>query len=97
MAGYVSLLKFTEKGMASVKTMPDQIANTKQQLQKIGVRLIGIWMTMGEYDGVAIFDAPDDLTMASALLSSEMQGMNATHTMRALSEDEIAKVVKQLP
>ncbi len=97
MAGYVSLLKFTDKGLSNVKDMPDQINKAKQQLQKMGVRLIGMWMTLGEYDGIAIYDAPDDLTMAAVLLANEMQGLSVTHTMRALSEDEVAQVMKRLP
>ncbi len=96
MAGYVSLLKFTDKGRTDAKSMPDQIGKAKQQLQKMGVRLIGLWMTLGEYDAVAIYDAPDDLTMAAVLLTNEMQGMTTSHTMRALSEDEVAQVTKRL-
>jgi uncharacterized protein with GYD domain len=96
MAGYISLFKYSEKGMDDVKSFPDQIAKMKQMYQKMGVRLIGVWMTMGEYDGVAIFDAPDDQTMAAVLLATGLQGMSATQTMRAFSEDEIGQIVKRL-
>ena len=96
MAGYISLFKYTEKGMGDIKSLPDQIAKAKQMYQKMGVRLVGVWMTMGQYDGVAVFDAPDDQTMATLLLSTEMTGMTATHTMRAFSEDEIGQIIKRL-
>ncbi len=96
MAGYISLYKYTEKGMSDSKALPDQISKAKQMFQKMGVRLIGVWMTMGQYDGVAVFDAPDDQTMAAVLLAQGMQGLSATHTMRAFSEDEIAQIVKRL-
>ncbi len=96
MAGYVSLIKYTDKGKSEFKSMQDQIAKAKQTYQKMGVRLVGLWMTMGEYDGVAIFDAPDDQTMAMLLLSAEMQGMISTHTMRAFSEDEVGQIMKKL-
>ena len=96
MAGYITLLKYTEKGMGDIKSLPDQIGKAKQIYQKMGVRLVGVWLTMGQYDGVAVFDAPDDQTMAAVLLSTEMPGLSATQTMRAFSEEEIAQVVKRL-
>jgi uncharacterized protein with GYD domain len=96
MAGYISLFKYTEKGMSDIKALPDQINTAKQMFQKMGVWLVGVWLTMGQYDGVAVFDAPDDQTMATVLLATEMQGFSATQTMRAFSEDEIAQIVKRL-
>ncbi|MCL5997528.1 MAG: GYD domain-containing protein [Chloroflexi bacterium] len=96
MAGYISLFKYTEKGMSDIKSLPDQIGKAKQLFEKMGVRLVGVWLTMGQYDGVAVFDAPDDQTMAAVLMAQEMQGLSATHTMRAFSEDEIAQIIKRL-
>ena len=96
MAGYVSLFKYTEKGMSDIKALPDQIAKAKELFQKMGVRLVGVWLTMGQYDGVAIFDAPDDQTMAAVLMSQEMRGLSATQTLRAFSEEEIAQIVKRV-
>jgi uncharacterized protein with GYD domain len=95
-AGYISLFKYTEKGMGDVKSLPDQIAKAKQVYQKLGVRLIGVWLTMGEYDGVAVFDAPDDQSMAAVLLTTGGQGFGTTQTMRAFSEDEIAQIMKRV-
>jgi uncharacterized protein with GYD domain len=94
-AGYVSLFKYNEKGMSNMKSLPDQIAQAKQVYQKLGVRLIGVWLTMGEYDGVAIFDAPDDHAMAAVLLTMGGQGIGSSETMRAFSEDEIGQIVKR--
>jgi uncharacterized protein with GYD domain len=50
---------------------------------------------MGEYDGVAIFDAPDDHAMAAVLLTMGGQGIGSSETMRAFSEDEIGQIVKR--
>ncbi len=52
---------------------------------------------MGEHDPVAIWDAPDDQTMAAFVLAQAKLGNITSQTMRALSEDEFAQVVSKLP
>ena len=97
MAGYVSLIKFTEKGLGDAKSMPDALKKAREMYQKMGVRLIGIWMTFGEYDAVAIYDAPDDQVMAALVLAQGMQGGFTSETMRAFSEEEVGLIIKRLP
>jgi len=96
MAGYISLFKYTEKGLGDIKSLPNQIEKAKEIYKKMGVRLVGVWMTMGEYDAVAVYDAPDDQTMAAVILTTGLQGMGVTQTMRAFSEEEIGQIVKRL-
>jgi uncharacterized protein with GYD domain len=97
MAGYVTLLKYTQKGIADVKKLGDQFKDAKAMYQKLGGRVIGAWLTMGEYDAIIIFEAPDDQVAATLLLASGMQGFATTQTMRAFSEDEVATIVARLP
>ncbi len=97
MPGYVVLSKYTQQGLANIKGSPDRIKQTKAAAEKMGIQTVGIWVTMGEYDVVGIFDAPDDHTMATFILSLASKGNVTTQTMRALSEDEFAQVVGRLP
>ena len=69
----------------------------KALAEKFGIRNVGMWVTMGEYDGIAVWDAPDDQAMAAFTLSMASQGILTTRTMRALSEEEFAKTVSKLP
>jgi uncharacterized protein with GYD domain len=97
MAGYVTLFKYTQKGIDDIKTFRQQMKQAREMFEKMGVRMIGTWMTMGEYDGIIVFDAPDDQTAATLLLASGMRGTATTQTMRAFSEDEVATIVGRLP
>jgi len=45
---------------------------------------------------VSIAEAPDDATMAKALLSLTSQGNLQTETLRAFSEDEYKKIISTL-
>ena len=97
MAGYISLVRFTPQGIATIQDLPQRLDAVKQAAEGMGVRVVGLWMTMGQYDLVAVFDAPDDQAMASLLLALARKGNGASETMRAFSEDEIRAVVAKLP
>ena len=64
--------------------------------QKMGIRIIGIWVTMGEYDVLGIADVPDDKVAAQFALHLGRTGLVTTMTMRALSEAEFAEVVGKM-
>ena len=53
--------------------------------------------TLGAYDGVIVYEAPDDETMTTFLLTVAEQGFVKTHTLRAFSEPEIKKIIGRMP
>ena len=97
MPGYVMLMKYTQKGIADLKGSPERIKQAKAALEKLGGRMVGVWVTMGQYDLVGIADLPNDEAAAIMALSLGSLGNVTTQTMRALSEDEFAEVVAKLP
>jgi uncharacterized protein with GYD domain len=97
MPGYISLYKFTQQGVANIKDSPQRIKDAKAAAEKLGIKVVGVWVTMGEYDLVAVCDAPSDEAVAVFTLALARLGNVSTQTMRALSEDEFAKVVSKLP
>jgi uncharacterized protein with GYD domain len=96
MAGYIMLGRYTPEGLAKIKEMPEIINKHKEKLKESGIRLVGTWLTMGEYDFVSIYECPDDLTMAVRILDAGRAGLVTTQTMRALSEAEFAQVVSKI-
>jgi uncharacterized protein with GYD domain len=55
------------------------------------------WMVTGQYDMIAILEAPDDVAVAKAILTSASQGSFTTETSRAFTEDEYRKIIGGLP
>jgi uncharacterized protein with GYD domain len=51
---------------------------------------------MGQYDMLAIVDAPDDATLAKGILSLASSGNLQTETLRAFPEDEFRKIISGL-
>ena len=93
MPGYIVSAKFTQKQMDNLKDLPEGIKRTKELAKEMGIRTVGIWVTMGADDGVGIFDAPDDQTMATFVLQVAQAGNLSTRTMRAFGEDEIGEII----
>ncbi len=97
MPAYISLMSFTEQGIKTVKDTVNRAQMVKEQAKAMGGRVIGVWWLQGQYDGIIIFEAPDEETAMRQLIASGMQGNNRTVTMRAFSEDEMTKILAGLP
>ena len=93
MPAYVTLFNWTEKGLMSAGDTAARAKAARQAWEAAGGRFIGIWWTMGEYDGVVVHEAPDDETATRLLLKLGMQGNIRTKTMRAFGEEEIGGIV----
>jgi uncharacterized protein with GYD domain len=56
-----------------------------------------MYWTLGHYDQVCVFEAPDDETAASVLLSADILGNIRTQTLRAFTNVEIVKILANIP
>jgi uncharacterized protein with GYD domain len=89
MATYISLVQFTDKGIHAAKETTQRVAEWAAKVQSKGVTLKHMYWTLGQYDQVCVFEAPDDETAASVLLSADMLGNIRTQTLRAFTSDEM--------
>ena len=93
MATFISTIKFTEQGIQNIQQSPKRAAAFKSAAKKMGVKVIDIYWTLGSFDGVLIFDAPNDETATAAMLHLSSQGNVHTATARAFDSNEIEKVI----
>ena len=96
MARYISFCKFTAQGTKNLKSVPEMVKQSKAGLEKMGIDVIGVWFTFGQYDIMAVFDAPDDYAAGVVALTANARGNWTTETVRAFSEDEFAQIVQRL-
>ena len=97
MPGYITLYKLSQQGASHIKELPQRIAEAKALAEQMGGRNIGVWLTFGEYDLVAVGEAPDDVTVTAFTAILANQGNTTSLTMRAFSEDEIGQIISRLP
>lgn len=97
MPAYVTLFNFTEQGIRSIKDSPTRLKAAGEAAKSMGGRIIGAWWLLGQYDGIVILEMPDDETATRFLAATGMQGNVRTTTMRAYSEEEMARIVGGIP
>ena len=69
------------------------MAEWSAKVQSKGVSIKQMYWTLGHYDQVCIFEAPDDETAASVLLAADMLGNIRTQTMRAFTAKEMESIL----
>jgi uncharacterized protein with GYD domain len=96
MAMYVSLIQFTDQGIRSIKKTIKRGDAAMAEAEKMGVKIVEEFWTMGTYDVVVIVDAPNDETMSAFMLKIGSLGNVKSHTMRAFRREEMAGVLAKI-
>ena len=96
MATYIVLVTFTDQGIRGVKDTITRADAAREHAKKMGVTMKNIHWTIGSYDLVIEFDAPDDTTMAAFAMATGAAGNIRTQTLRAFSRDEVAGIVAKV-
>ena len=60
MTTYVMLANWTDQGIQKVKDLPRRLDTAKKALKEMGGEFKLFFLTMGDYDMVAIYEAPDE-------------------------------------
>ena len=97
MATYVLLMKLTEQGIKNIKDAPARIEAGTRSLEAAGGKMICFYTVMGEYDYVAVIEAPGDEAVMTQLLGLGMFGNVRTTTLKAFSPEELAGIINKLP
>jgi uncharacterized protein with GYD domain len=97
MATFITTLHFTEQGVKAARDTCDRAASFKAAARKLGVKVTGLYWTLGAFDGVLVCEAPDEETATALLLHLGAQGNIRTQTARAFDAAEMQKILGLLP
>ena len=97
MPTYIILNRWTQKGIENVKESPSRLDAARQAFKAVGAELKDFYLTMGQYDFVAVVEAPDDETAARVALSLGAKGATRSETLRAFTEAEYRRITAALP
>ena len=96
MPTYITLMNWTGEGIGQVKDSPNRLDAGRKLFKKMGVKLKDTYLTMGRYDLVCILEAPDDETMAKAILTLGAKGMTRSETLKAFNEADYRKIIDSI-
>lgn len=96
MTMYIVLINWTEQGVKTVRESPKRLDAAKKILKDMGGNFKDFYLTMGEYDMVAVCEAPDDAVAARFALTLGMGGNVRTRTLKAFPEAAYRELVSSL-
>ncbi|MGH6926533.1 MAG: GYD domain-containing protein [Propylenella sp.] len=93
---YIVLVNWTDQGIRGIKDSPKRLAAVRDAGKKFGCKMTDFNLTIGAYDMVVAFEAPDDESMAKYLLTIGSQGNVRSTSLKAFSESAYKKIVGAL-
>jgi uncharacterized protein with GYD domain len=96
MPTYISLIRWTQKGIENVKESPKRLDQAKEAFKAMGAELKQFYLVTGQYDIVVISEAPDDETVSKVAITIGSAGSIRTETLRAFTEDEYRNIIASL-
>ncbi|MBV9860909.1 MAG: GYD domain-containing protein [Alphaproteobacteria bacterium] len=96
MATYIMLANWTDQGARQIKESPKRFETAKKELAEMGGEFKSFYMTMGEYDVAAVYEAPDDAVAARFTLLLGRAGAVRTKTLKAFPEAAYREIINSL-
>jgi uncharacterized protein with GYD domain len=95
MAIYVMLTTLTDEGRKTIKQNPERIKAVNQEVEAMGVKILGQYALLGPYDFVNILDAPSNEVVTRLAIDLGARGTLGTLTMAGMTLDDFITGVKK--
>jgi len=82
--------------MGGLPAWRDRIEEGERAIRERGGKLLDAYVTLGRFDVVEIFEAPDDETAYQCLVAVARHGTVTTETLRAFTREEAEDIVKNV-
>jgi uncharacterized protein with GYD domain len=96
MATYVGLIQFADQGIRNIKDTVKRGEAAIAEAEKMGMKVVEEFWTMGAYDAVVLFEAPDDQTMSAFMLKIGSLGNVKSQTLRAFRREEMEGILAKI-
>jgi uncharacterized protein with GYD domain len=94
---YMTQFSYTaEAWKALVKRPEDRAAVFAEHAEKLGGRMVALYYCMGEFDGVVIYEAPDERTAAAIVFTVASPGhLKETKTTSLMTVEETMEAMEK--
>ena len=94
---YMTQFAYTPEAWAAfVKKPEDRRAVFRDLVEQMGGRVLAFYYCFGEYDGVAIFEAPDERAATATILTATAPGhLKATKTTVLISVEDTIEAMRE--
>ncbi len=94
---YMTQFAYTPEAWGALTDNPqDRSAAVRELLEAHGGRLVSWYLSFGEYDGMLIYEAPDDASAGALILAAARRGhLRATKTTPLFSAEESMQIMRR--
>ena len=96
MPTYIVLYRFTDEGAKHIRSTVERASQVQQENEEKGFRVKGLYWTEGQYDMVAVVEAPDEPSMLAGLFNIAAAGNVRSETLRAFTAAELATALQKM-
>lgn len=96
MTACIVLMNWTEQGAKTVRDSPKRLDAATKQLGEMGGSFKSFYLTMGEFDMVAVVEAPDDAVLARFALMLAAGGNIRSRTLKAFPKFACREIISSL-
>lgn len=94
---FITLMKFTDLGVRNIKDTVLRVKSFREMAHsKFGVEVRDVLWTLGDYDLIAITDAPDEETATALALALSSLGNVKAKTLRAFNAKEMNEILAKM-
>ena len=94
---FICYLNWTDQGARAVKGVATRHENLNTEIAGLGGRLVGGYVTKGQYDVVLVLEMPDDDAMTKLAIGLASRGNVRTTTVRAYLPEDFGKLAAGVP
>ncbi len=94
---YMTQFAYTKEAWTTLADTPqDSGAAVRELLEANGGRLVSWYLSLGEYDGLLIYEAPDDASAGALTLGAAKRGhLRATKTTPLFTAEESVQILRR--
>jgi uncharacterized protein with GYD domain len=96
MATYILLANFTDQGIRNIKDTTKRADAFRELAKLLSAIVKDVYWTLGQYDIVAVVDAPDDAVITALGLSLGKSGNVRTQTLKAFSGADMNAILNKV-
>jgi len=91
---YIALTNVSTEGRKAIKEDPARIKANNHEIEAMGVKILGQYATLGQYDFINIFEAPNDDIIFKVALNLTGRGVDKVQTLAAKTLDDFIATTK---
>jgi uncharacterized protein with GYD domain len=94
---YMCQFAYNSDAWTSMTKNPQDRSKPMGELaQKLGSRIVGLYYYFGDFDGILLFEAPDDITANAVIVASMAPGhLKITRTSRLFTPEETKEIMRK--